>query len=53
MRGFLSTLLFSLIVNTGVAQDWGNMAAISSTLGSNTGRLYIGDHAPGHIGCPT
>jgi hypothetical protein len=53
MRVVVLALLFGLGARVAVAQDWGNMATISSTLG-NTNRLCIGDHSrPGDIGCPT
>ncbi|EJN16283.1 hypothetical protein PMI42_00118 [Bradyrhizobium sp. YR681] len=47
-------LMLASVAGAAVAQDWGNMATISSTLGNNTNRLCIGDHSrPGDIGCPT
>jgi hypothetical protein len=54
MRSALLGLMLASVAGVAVAQDWGNMAVISSTLGNNTKRLCIGDHArPGDIGCPT
>ncbi len=54
MRAALLGLMLASVAGVAVAQDWGNMAVISSTLGNNTNRLCIGDHArPGDIGCPT
>jgi hypothetical protein len=36
------------------AQDWGNLATISSTLGVNANRLCVGEGLrAGDIGCPT
>lgn len=53
MRSIVLALLFGLVASGAVAQDWGNIATISSTLGNNTNRLCIGDHSrPGDIGCP-
>ncbi|MCA1438032.1 hypothetical protein I6F33_34525 [Bradyrhizobium sp. BRP20] len=45
MRVVVPALLLALWGANAVAQDWGNMAVISSTLGNNTNRLCIGDHA--------
>ncbi|QPF83877.1 hypothetical protein IC762_30110 [Bradyrhizobium genosp. L] len=54
MRSVLLAAPLALMAGAAVAQDWGNMATISSTLGNNTNRLCIGDHSrPGDIGCPT
>lgn len=53
MRAVLLGLMLALTAGVAVAQDWGNMAIISSTLGNNTNRLCIGEHSrPGDIGCP-
>lgn len=35
------------------AQDWGQVATISSTMGVNTGRLCTGEGTRSDIGCPT
>ncbi|WP_276573712.1 MULTISPECIES: hypothetical protein [unclassified Bradyrhizobium] len=43
MRVVVPALLLPLWGANAVAQDWGNMAVISSTLGNNTNRLCIGD----------
>ncbi|MCP3463049.1 hypothetical protein [Bradyrhizobium sp. CCGUVB23] len=54
MRSVLLGVMLASVAGFAVAQDWGNMATISSTLGNNTNRLCIGDHSrPGDIGCPT
>ena len=37
-----------------LAQDWGNFAIISNSLGNNANRLCVGDGSrPSDIGCPT
>ncbi|OPH84357.1 hypothetical protein [Nitrobacter vulgaris] len=54
MRAVLLGLMLALLASVAVAQDWGNIAVISSTLGNNTNRLCIGEHSrAGDIGCPT
>ncbi|CAL80029.1 hypothetical protein; putative signal peptide [Bradyrhizobium sp. ORS 278] len=54
MRALLLGVMLAGVASAAVAQDWGNMAIISSTLGNNTNRLCIGDHSrAGDIGCPT
>ena len=54
MRSALLGMMLASVAGAAVAQDWGNIATISSTLGNNSNRLCIGDHSrPGDIGCPT
>lgn len=54
MRVVVLALLFALGAGSAVAQDWGNMAVISSSLGNNSNRLCIGEGSrPTDIGCPT
>ncbi|MGY3484415.1 hypothetical protein ACVW1C_002298 [Bradyrhizobium sp. USDA 4011] len=54
MRSVLLGCLLASVAGVAVAQDWGNIAVISATLGNNSNRLCIGDHSrSGDIGCPT
>ncbi len=36
-----------------MAQDWGTMATISSTMGVQDGRICIGEGSRGDVGCPS
>lgn len=50
----VGTALLALAAAWGNAQDWGNVAVISDTMGNNSGRLCVGDGSrPSDIGCPT
>ena len=53
MRSLVLAVVFGLVAGTAVAQDWGNMAVISSTMGNQTGRLCVGDGSrASDLGCP-
>lgn len=47
------TLLGAAAASPALAQDWGQVATISSTLGVNAGRLCVGEGTRSDIGCPT
>jgi len=49
----LLTLLLALLASVAVAQDWGKMATISSTMGVSASRLCLGEASRGDIGCPS
>jgi len=51
MRRLLTLVLFAL-ATTPFAQDWGQLATISSTMGVQDGRLCLGEASRGDIGCP-
>lgn len=49
-----ATALLALAAAWGNAQDWGNIAVISDTMGNNAGRLCVGEGLRvSDIGCPT
>lgn len=55
MRMLRSLLTVALVGLAGhvFANDWGQFAFVSSTMGINDGRLCIGEGTRGDIGCPT
>lgn len=53
MRLLVLEVVFGLMVSTAVAQDWGKLAGISSTMGVNAQRLCLGEASRGDIGCLT
>jgi len=48
----LLTLAFFALATTSLANDWGALATISSTMGVQDGRLCLGEASRGDIGCP-
>ena len=48
----LLTLALLTLATTPFAQDWGQMATISSTMGVQSGKLCLGEASRGDIGCP-
>ncbi|WP_377829292.1 hypothetical protein ACFKHW_04245 [Bradyrhizobium lupini] len=48
----LLALPLALLAGAAVAQDWGKMATISSTMGVSASRLCLGEGSRGDIGCP-
>jgi hypothetical protein len=53
VRSIVLAVVLGLMASAAVAQDWGNMAVISSTMGNHSSRLCVGDNSrPGDIGCP-
>jgi hypothetical protein len=52
MRSILLAALLVLVAGAAVAQDWGKIATISSTLGVSGSRVCIGEASRGDIGCP-
>jgi hypothetical protein len=53
VRSIVLAVVLCLMAGSAVAQDWGNMAVISSTMGNHRSRLCVGDSSrPGDIGCP-
>lgn len=46
----VSTLALPL---TATSQDWGSIATVSTTMGSNANRVCVGEASRGDIGCPT
>jgi hypothetical protein len=50
---FLAGILAVLITSFASAQDWGGIATISTTMGTNTNRLCAAEASRGDIGCPT
>ncbi|EAQ33465.1 hypothetical protein NB311A_09796 [Nitrobacter sp. Nb-311A] len=54
MRSVLLALPLALLAGIAVAQDWGLIANISSTVGNHANRLCVGEGLrPTDIGCPT
>lgn len=47
------TLWVGVLALPAVAQDWGQIATVSSTLGINGGRVCVGEGTRSDIGCPT
>ncbi|MDE5440408.1 hypothetical protein GWG65_02885 [Bradyrhizobium sp. CSA207] len=52
MRSLVLAVVFGLMASAAVAQDWGKMATISSTMGVSASRLCLGEGSRGDIGCP-
>ncbi|MDQ8699250.1 hypothetical protein [Hyphomicrobium sp. LHD-15] len=51
---FAMTMACAAVAASAQAQDWGNIAVISSTLGNNAGRLCVGEGLRvTDIGCPS
>jgi len=48
----LLTLGLLTLATTSFAQDWGQLATISSTMGIQGGKLCLGEASRGDIGCP-
>ena len=48
----LTTLALLALATTSFAQDWGQLATISSTMGVQGGKLCLGEASRGDIGCP-
>jgi hypothetical protein len=52
MRSLLLALRLALVASVAVAQDWGNLATISTTMGVGGNRLCVGEASRRDIGCP-
>jgi hypothetical protein len=52
MHRIVRTLLLGLMAGSAIAQDWGSVATISTTMGVSGSRLCLGEGPRGDIGCP-
>ena len=52
VRPILLALLLTLTAGVAVAQDWGKVATVSSTMGISANQLCLGEGSRGDIGCP-
>jgi hypothetical protein len=52
MRSLLLAGLLALMASAAIAQDWGKLATVSSSMGVSGSRLCLGEASRGDIGCP-
>jgi hypothetical protein len=52
VRSIVLAVVLGLMASVAVAQDWGKVATVSSTMGVSANQLCLGEASRGDIGCP-